>query len=181
MRRNSEAESLKTETSLNTSPLIFRPLVVLVLSIGSALLYAVWITWRFGGQKLEDQYLYVVPIVVPFVSFLLDRFKRIRNWSFVGLTIDFLVVGTSMMRVIGDVPFVSGHTLFLTYAILSPASQVTRITASLVMLEVIYLKYFVWHDPITSSSGIVLGSIAALIARRLAGPLKKGTVAEGLN
>ena len=34
------------------------------------------------------------------------------------------------------------------------------------MLEVIYLKYFVWHDPITSSSGIVLGAIAAVTARR---------------
>ena len=70
------------------------------------------------------------------------------------------------MRVVGNVPFVSGHTLFLSYAILGPASRVTRITASLIMLEVIYLKYFVWHDPITSTSGIVLGTIAALIARR---------------
>jgi len=34
------------------------------------------------------------------------------------------------------------------------------------MLEVIYLKYFVWHDPITSSTGIVLGTIAAMSARR---------------
>lgn len=71
-----------------------------------------------------------------------------------------------MMRVIGNVPYISGHTLFLSYAILGPASRVTRITASLVMLEVIYLKYFVWHDPITSSSGIVLGAIAAVTARR---------------
>ena len=140
--------------------------MVLFISIGGALLYAVWITWRFGGQKLENQYLYVIPIVVPFVSFLLDRAERIRSLSFVGMTVDFLVVGTSMMRVVGDVPFISGHTLFLTYAILSPASQVTRITASLVMLEVIYLKYFVWHDPVTSSTGIVLGIIAALITRR---------------
>lgn len=71
-----------------------------------------------------------------------------------------------MMRVIGKVPYVSGHTLFLTYAILGPASRVTRITASLVMLEVIYLKYFVWHDPVSSSTGIVLGMIAAVTARR---------------
>jgi hypothetical protein len=71
-----------------------------------------------------------------------------------------------MMRVIGNVPYVSGHTLFLSYAILGPASRITRITASLVMLEVIYLKYFVWHDPITSTTGILLGTIAAVIARR---------------
>jgi len=72
-----------------------------------------------------------------------------------------------MMRVVSHLPYVSGHTLFLTYAILSPASRVTRITAALVMIEVIYLKYFVWHDPVTSSIGILLGTIAALIAQRL--------------
>ncbi|HKB66665.1 MAG TPA: hypothetical protein VKC61_12490 [Pyrinomonadaceae bacterium] len=146
---------------------IFHPFVVLLLSIAGALLYAAWVTWRFGAQNLQNQYLYVVPIIVPFVSFLLDRSERIKHVSITGLAIDSLVVGTSMMRVIGDVPYISGHTLFLSYAIVSPASRVTRITASLVMLEVIYLKYFVWHDPITSSTGIVLGTIAAMLARRL--------------
>lgn len=145
----------------------FHPLVVLLLAIGGALLYAAWITWRYGGRNLENQYLYVVPIVVPFVSFLLDRVERIRHSRIAGLVLDALVVGTAMMRVIGNVPFVSGHTLFLSYAIFSPASRVTRISATLVMLEVIYLKYFVWHDPITSSTGIMLGTIAALIAHRL--------------
>jgi hypothetical protein len=100
------------------------------------------------------------------VSFLLDRAERLQQWKIVGLVVDFMVVGTAMMRVVSNLPYVSGHTLFLTYAILSPASRVTRITASLVLMEVIYLKYFVWHDPVTSSIGIVLGIIAALIAHR---------------
>ena len=151
---------------MKTRPLIFHPLVVLLFSIGGALLYAFWVYWRFGGQNLQSQYLYVVPIVVPFLSFLLDRSERIKRRSIAGLAIDFLVVGTSMMRVIGNVPYISGHTLFLSYAIVGPASRVTRITASLVMLEVVYLKYFVWHDPISSSTGIVLGAIAAVTARR---------------
>jgi hypothetical protein len=146
--------------------LIFHPIVVLLLSIAGASLYAGWVTWRFGGRNLENQYLYVVPIIVPFVSFLFDRAEEIPPLRIARVIIDLLVVGTSIMRVIGNVPFISGHTLFLTYAILSPASRVTRTTASLVMLEVIYLKYFVWHDPITSSAGIVLGTIAAVIARR---------------
>ena len=54
-----------------------------------------------------------------------------------------------MMRVFGDVPYVSGHALFLTYAIMSRGSRVVRVTATLVMIEVIYLKLFVWHDFIT--------------------------------
>ena len=165
MQRNSDVEPTHSGTSLKIRSLIFHPFVVLLLSIGGALLYSVWVTWRFGGQNLQSQYLYVVPIIVPFLSFLLDLSEKIKRRSFAGLIIDFLVVGTSMMRVIGNVPYISGHTLFLTYAILGPASRVTRITASLVMLEVIYLKYFVWHDPVTSSTGIVLGIIAAMATR----------------
>jgi hypothetical protein len=165
MQRNSGGPT-HSGTSLITRPLIFYSFTVLLLSLGGALLYAVWVNWRFGGQSLQHQYLYVVPIIVPFFAYLLERSERIRLATITGLAIDFLVVGTSMMRVIGNVPYISGHTLFLSYAILGPASRVTRITASLVMLEVIYLKYFVWHDPITSSSGIVLGAIAAVTARR---------------
>jgi len=166
MQRNNDVQPTHSGSSLKIRSWLFHPFVVLLLSIAGALLYAVWITWRFGAQNLQNQYLYVVPIIVPFVSFLLDRSERIKRGSLAGLAIDSLVVGTSMMRVIGHVPYISGHTLFLSYAIVSPASRVTRITASLVMLEVIYLKYFVWHDPITSSTGIVLGTIAAMSARR---------------
>ncbi len=123
-------------------------------------------TWRFGERNLKNQHIYVVPIVVPFVSFLLDRAEQIRQPKIAWLLVDFLVVGTSMMRVVGNVPFISGDAVFLGYAIMGPVSPATRITALPVMLEVIYLKYFVWHDPITSSTGIVLGTIAAPITRR---------------
>ncbi|HEY8188368.1 MAG TPA: hypothetical protein VIF64_20025 [Pyrinomonadaceae bacterium] len=149
---------------VTTRHLIFHPLVVLVLSFVSALAYAGWITWRFGGHDLENQYLYVVTIIVPFVCFLLDRAEQIHRTKIAQLVLDLLVVGTSMLRVVVKFPYVSGHTLFLIYAILGPSSRVTRITASLVMIEVIYLKYFLWHDPITSSGGILLGTLAALMA-----------------
>lgn len=138
----------------------------MLISIGGALLYAVWVTWRFGGHGLTSQYVYVVPIVVPFVAFLLDRVEQVRQLTIAGVLVDVVVVGTSMMRVVGNVPFVSGHTLFLTYAMLGPGCRVTRITASIVMIEVIYLKYFVWHDSISSSTGIALGIIAALVVHR---------------
>jgi hypothetical protein len=70
-----------------------------------------------------------------------------------------------MLRVVAKLPLVSGHTLFLTYAILAPSSRLTKITALLVMIEVVYLKYLVWHDPVTSSGGILLGIIASLMAQ----------------
>ena len=38
------------------------------------------------------------------------------------------------------------------------------LTALIVMAQTVYLKYFVWHDWVTSTSGIVLGCVAAIIA-----------------
>jgi hypothetical protein len=173
MRRSSEDQDFSARAARTARRLVFHPLVVLLISLGGALVYAAWITWRFGGRNLESQYVYVVPIVVPFVSFLLDRAEHIHSLSVASVAIDVLVVGTSMMRVVAHVPFVSGHTLFLAYAILGPASRVTRIAAALVMVEVIYLKYFVWHDPITSTVGIALGTVAALIARLWSAPAER--------
>lgn len=112
---------------------------------------------------LSGSFLYVVPIVVPFVAFLFDRTERFRQSFFIQHLADIVVVGTAMGRVLGNIPFVSGHTLFLTYALLTSRSLVVRITAALVMLQTIYLKYFVWHDFVTSTNGIVLGTLAAAV------------------
>src|SRR5690349_11802651 len=100
----------------------YHPVTVLLLSLAGAALYALFATWRFSGDKLSGQYVYVVPIVIPFVAFLFDRAERFPRTNISQLTIDVLVVGTAMWRVIGNVPFVSGHALFLTYALLSANS-----------------------------------------------------------
>jgi hypothetical protein len=144
----------------------FHPLTVLFFSLIGASLYAFYATLRFSGDKLSGIYFYVVPIVIPFVAFLFDRAERFRQSNLIQLTVDILVVGTAMWRVIGNVPFISGHALFLTYALLSTGSRVAQITAAIVMLQVIYLKYIVWHDWITLTSGIVLGLLTALITWR---------------
>jgi hypothetical protein len=139
----------------------------LVFSLAGALFYAVWASWRHPGADLTSQYVYVVPIVVPFIAFLFDRASEIQEANPRTFVVDALVVGTAMMRVIGNVPFVSGHALFLTYAIMRPGSLVTRIAATVVMGEVVYLKVFVWHDLITPLAGIALGLVAAFLVRRL--------------
>jgi hypothetical protein len=131
-----------------------------------ALLYALWAKWRFSGADLTSQYVYVVPIVIPFVAFLFDRASEIREATALAVVVDTFVVGTAMMRVIGNVPFISGHALFLIYAVLRPGSLVTRITAGVVMLVVIYLKFFVWHDLISPLTGAALATIAALCTRQ---------------
>jgi len=129
--------------------------------------YAVWASNRFTGAALTGQYIYVVPIVVPFVAFLCDRVAEFRSAGLWILAIDSLVVFTAMMRVIGDVPFVSGHALFLTYAILRRGSLITRTMSALVMVEVLYLKLFVWHDFVTPVGGVALALVAWTVVGRL--------------
>ena len=148
-------------------PFLFHPLIVLSLSLIGATLYALYVTLRFSGDSLWGQYFYVTPIIVPFAAFLFDRAARRSQITASELIVDVLVVGTAMGRVIAHVPYVSGHTLFLTYALLSTRSRVAQITSAVVMLQVIYLKYIVWGDWITSTIGIALGVLAVLARLRM--------------
>ncbi|HKP36135.1 MAG TPA: hypothetical protein VJT71_04700 [Pyrinomonadaceae bacterium] len=146
--------------------LVFHPIAVSIVSVLFVLSYALWMRWRFPGGDLTNHYVYVLPIIVPFVAFLFDRARLIRDTGLLQWTLEILLVGVSILRMLGHVPFVSGHTLFLSYAIAAPGSRLTRITAVLVMMQVIYLKLFVWHDFITPVTGIFLGTVVALIVRR---------------
>lgn len=145
---------------------LFQPLSILLISLTSALIYSIYATLRFSGDKLLNQYYYVVPIVISFVIFLLNRFENFRQKTLTQWIVDFMVVLTAMWRVIGDVPYVSGHTLFLTYCILTLNLDIGRIFTAIVMFEVLYLKFFVWNDWISAIIGIVLGTIAAIIYKR---------------
>lgn len=111
-------------------PTLFHPPIVLTIALFEAGAYAMWATLRFSGDKLSNQYLYVVPIVIPFVAFLFDRAEEFRHSTRLRIIIDALVVVTAMWRVFGNVPYVSGHALFLTYALLSSRSRVAQVTAA---------------------------------------------------
>jgi hypothetical protein len=155
--------------AINRRLLVFHPFIVLLCSLAGAAFWAMYMlrspSTRATMFVPTGPFAYVVPIVVPFVAFLFDRAERFRSFSFAHHIMDFLVVATAMGRVVGNVPFISGHTLFLTYALLSTKSVVLRLTAGVVMLQAIVLKYFVWHDFVTSTSGIVLGLLAAFVAK----------------
>jgi hypothetical protein len=151
---------------MRRSEILFHPASVSVFALLGVLGYAAWMRWRFPGGDLSNHYFYVLPIIVPFVAFLFSRAQRFRDATVLELSIDTLVVVTALMRMIGHVPFISGHALFLAYAIARPVSRLTRITAALVMLQVIYLKFFIWHDLVTPVTGIILGVIAAFIVWR---------------
>jgi hypothetical protein len=109
---------------------------------------------------------YHVPISLPFVAFAIDR---ANSWPRTGpahLGMDVLVLVLSLLRAFVALPLISGHTLFLTYALLSTDAWPVRLTAALVLLEVISIKVFIWHDP-TLVGGWVAGGIAALAYRNI--------------
>jgi hypothetical protein len=74
------------------------------------------------------------------------------------------VLIVSLMRIFIAVPFISGHALLLTYIALSTQSLLARFTAALVLLEVFYIKIFLWSD-FTFFGGALLGVLAAILFR----------------
>ena len=151
---------------MRRSRLVFHPLFVLASAALAMFGYAGLMRWRFPGGDLSNHFMYVLPIIVPCVSFIFDRARHFSEATLSELTIDSGVVVTSFLRMMGIVPLVSGHALFLTYAIARPGSRLTKISAALVMLQVVYLKFFVWHDWVSPITGTILGVSAALIVRR---------------
>jgi hypothetical protein len=156
-------------TNTQSRPLLFQPVVVFAISLTAAICFGFYLVRGaiVGSNSFQfpPSFFYVVPIIVPFVAFLLDRLERIHNLRIFQLSVDTVVIVLSMTRLFTDVVPVSGHTLFLTYAIFSSRSPVVVVTASLVTLQVIYLKYFVWHDALTSTAGIIFGALASYLVR----------------
>ena len=162
---------MAAETTSHERHVVFQPTVVLIISLAAAALLSLYLL-RYSILSASTftfppSFFYVVPIVVPFVGFLLDRAEHTRETTVVQVIIDVAIIGLAMARIFTSFPFISGHTLFLTYALGASRSRVVIATASLVMLQVIYLKYIVWHDAVTSTGGIIIGGIAAIVVRRL--------------
>jgi hypothetical protein len=141
--------------------LVFHPLTVIGISFIAALLFTLLVMVGFEGHKRFFLLYYVMPVGIPFVAYLFDRAARWHEQSLARLAIDFTVVSLSLTRAVIMVPLISGHALFLTYALLTAQTWIVRIMAIVVILQVSYLKLFVWHD-ITLLGGIILGYIAAL-------------------
>jgi len=153
--------------------LVFHPLTVLGVSLLAALLFALLVMMWFDGSIRSLLLYYFLPIGIPFVAYLFDRAQYSNEYGLVRWSIDLLVVSLALLRAFGTIPFISGHALFLSFALLTAHSWLTRILALFIMCQVIYLKLFVWQD-ITLVGGIVLGCIAAICFQR-AGKVKKQT------
>jgi hypothetical protein len=146
---------------------LFRPRIVLLCSFAGAALIGLWLL-RYASVRATvfdptGTFQYFVPLIVPMIAFMFERVEHVREANFFQHGVDFLVFGLAVGRVVGDVPFISGHTLLLSYALLCSKSRIVRISAILVLGQTLYLKYFVWHDFVTPNAGIVLGCALALL------------------
>ncbi len=145
---------------------IFSPLFVLTVSLTAALAFAGLVLLRFTGEARTFLLYYFVPIAVPFVAYLFDRAKYWNELSQTQVRIDVPVVILALLRAGLPIPLISGHALFLSYALLTTRSGLARITALLVLAEVVYIKIFLWQD-ITLVGGLILGLGAAIWFKRV--------------
>ena len=153
--------------------LIFHPTTVLIISIVVAAIFALLISLLFEGDFQWFLLYYFTPIGVPFVAFLFDRAEHHALTSNAAWAVDLAVLIPALTRAFIRLPLVSGHTIFLTYCLLTSKSIVARITAVLVLLQVAYLKIFVTHDR-ALFGGLFVGCLAAFIYRRIK-PVKLGS------
>ncbi len=146
---------------------LFHPVVVLGTAVLAALAAAAIVTIVLEGELEWFLLYYSVPIGVPFVAFLFDRAERRATLTRGQWLIDVPLVGLALTRAVVPVPLISGHALFLAYALLTTRSRVARWTAAAVLLQVAYVKIVLWHDP-TLFGGALLGAAAAWAFGRLA-------------
>ena len=147
---------------------IFQPGFVLLCSLTGAALVGLYLfRYEYVRASLLDPggaFWYFVPLMVPCFAFMIERVQHVRQANFFQHGVDFLVFGLAVGRVTGgDVRYVSGHTLLLSYMLVSSKSNIVRIASILVLAQTLFLKYYVWGDFVTSNVGMVLGYALALL------------------
>ena len=149
---------------------IFQPRLVLLCSLTGAALV--------GLSLLRDEHVratvldpagtfqYFVPLMVPCFAFMIERVQHVRKANFFQHGVDFFVFGLAVGRVMGkEVLHISGHTLLLSYMLVSSRSRIVRIASIVVLVQTLILKYYVWGDFVTSNVGLLLGCALALMVK----------------
>jgi len=148
---------------------IFQPRFVLLCSLAGAALVGLYLL-RYEHVRATvldpgGTFQYFVPLMVPCFAFMIERVENVRKASFFQHGIDFLVFGLAVGRVTGkEVLHISGHTLLLSYMLVSSRSTIVRVASILVLAQTLFLKYYVWHDFVTSNVGLVVGCALALLS-----------------
>jgi len=149
---------------------IFQPRFVLLCSLTGAALVGIYLLRsEYVRATVLDPggtFWYFVPLMVPCFAFMIERVQHVREANFFQHGVDFLVFGLAVGRVTGgEVWHISGHTLLLSYMLVSSRSRIVRIGSILVLAQTLFLKYYLWGDFVTSNLGLVVGCALALIVR----------------
>ncbi len=143
----------------------FHPITILAAStVATCVFIALMLLLlpRYADAR-ERYYLFIynAPIAFVFVVYLFDRAERWRAIRLRQWLIEPCVIGLAMTRALVPIPLISGHALFLTYAILTTPRRLAWWLAVLVLIEVSYIKIVLLHDA-TLIGGALIGIIAAL-------------------
>ena len=149
---------------------IFQPLLVLLCSLTGAALVGLYLlrNEHVRATILDPggTFQYFVPLMVPCFAFMIERVQHVRKANFFQHGVDFLVFGLAVGRVMGKEVFhISGHTVLLSYMLVSSKSKIVVITSILVLAQTLFLKYYMWGDFVTSNVGMLVGCVLALIVR----------------
>jgi hypothetical protein len=149
---------------------IFQPLLILVYSLTGAALVGLYLLRnehvRADVLNPAGTFQYFVPLMVPFFAFVLERIQHVRKGNLFQHGVDLLVVGLAVGRVLGrNVLYISGHTVLLSYMLVSSKSRIVRIASILVLVQTLVLKYYIWGDFVTSNVGLVVGCALALMVK----------------
>lgn len=147
--------------------LIFEPRLVLLCSLTGATLVGLYLlSYQHVRANVLDPggtFQYFVPLMVPCFAFMIERLQHVRKAGFFQHGVDLLVFGLAIGRVLGkEVMHISGHTLLLSYMLVSSRSKIVLISSMVVLGQTLFLKYYVWGDFVTSNVGMILGCALAL-------------------
>ena len=120
--------------------------------------------YALPGPVVTWNLYYLVPIALPFVGFLLERWlMRDQGWRC--WIVDVVVIAASLTRAFLPGWGYSGHAFFLCHAALTTRWTLVRWSAWLVLAHVAFLKLVMWHDA-TLIGGFALGVVSSRLHRR---------------
>lgn len=151
-------------------PLTIQPHLVLLGALTAAAVVGLYLLRsedvRANVSDPGGTFQYFVPLMVPCFAFMIERVQNVRKGNFFQHGVDFLIFGLAVGRVLGrEVLHISGHTLLLSYMLISSRSRIVRVASIIVLGQTLFLKYYLWNDFVTSNVGLVSGCALALIVR----------------
>lgn len=134
-----------------------------VLTAMLAAYVACWLIIDFNiDTQIQFVFSYFYPVFVVFFLYIFDRLQFFSESNRIAYIIDVVVLFFSILRMVYKVPYISGHALFLSFALFTMSSHSTRVMVFIVWMQVLLLKLFLWHD-VTFYGGLVAGGIAAVL------------------